>query len=278
MAFPSIRSQTTTNGTTASATPVVNLPATIARGDTIVVIFRNAAAGAIGWPDANWIELVDASDDGSVGQSGIAYKKAVGNEGGTTITLSSGNGKFASVSYAIQDAADPTVRPPELSTVAVGTVGQPDATTCTPTGGAKDYLWLTFFTMEGEQTGITSYPANFTLGQSGLANSGTAAAVTTNATIAAAARQQNASSQDAGAWVVAGTLDDSSAWTLALHPATEDLSVSLTESTRSFDVPAGIAAGVVGALLSLGMMQEVHPGKIKVAETVQAALSPPPSL
>lgn len=221
MAFPSIRSSANTNGTTATASPVVNLPATIAAGDTLVVYFKNATAGAIGWPSAEWVELVDASPDASVGQIGIAYRKALGGEGGTTITLSSGNGKFCAIARAVRDAADPTIRPPELSTVAVGTTGEPNATTCTPTGGAKDYLWDTFFLMEGEQTGITAYPASHTLDQTGLANSGTAGAVTTNCTAAAAARQLNASSLDAGVWDVTGTLDDSSAWTIAFHPAEE---------------------------------------------------------
>ncbi len=218
MAFPSIRSTINTNGTATSATPSVNLPATIKAGDTILVVFKSAAAGAIGWPDASWQELVDASPDASVGQIGIAYKKADGTEG-STISLTSGNGKFAAIAIAVQDATDPLIRAPEISTVAVGTTGEPNATTVTPTGGAKDYLWYTFFLMEGEQTGITSYPANFTLNQTGLANSGTGGAVTTNCTIAGAGRQQNAASQDAGVWDVTGTLDDSSAYTVAFHPA-----------------------------------------------------------
>lgn len=275
MAFPSIRgSVATTNGTTATASPVVNLPASVSKGDTLFVVFRCAVAGAIGWPDANWNELVDDSPDASDDQIGVAWKKAVGNEGGTTITLSSGNGKFSAVAYCIQDAADPTVRPPELSTVATGTsAGQPDATACTPTGGAKDYLWLTFETMEGEQTGVTTYPSNFTLGQSGLANSGTAGAVTTNTTIAAAARQQNAASQDAGAWSIAGTLDDWSAYTAAFYPAAEDLSASISESTRVFERIVGAAIGVALSV-GIGVFGELP----KLADTVQAAMSPPPFL
>jgi hypothetical protein len=218
MAFPSIRSFNTTNGTTATGTPVINLPATIRAGDIIWVFFRVAVAGAIGWPDATWNEMFDSSPDGADDQNAAAWRKADGTEG-ATITLTCTSGKFAAVSYAIQDSADPTIRPPELSTVAIGTTAQPNATTCTPTGGAKDYLWLTFVGQEGEQTGITSYPTNYTLGQSGLVNSGTAAAVTTNVTIQAAARQANAASEDAGAWTIAGTLSNWSAWTIAFHPA-----------------------------------------------------------
>jgi hypothetical protein len=218
MAFPSIRSQNTTNGTTGTTTPVVNLPATVVAGDILVVFIRVAVAGAIGWPNASWHEIIDASDDGADDQNAMAWKVAQGNEGGTTITLSSGNGKFSSFSYAIKDAAG-DITPPQLSTVATGTTGQPNATTCTPTGGAKDYLWITFTGNEGEQTGVTTYPTNYTLGQTGLANSGTGGLPATNTTCCAAARQNNASSEDAGAWTIAGTLSNWSAWTLAIHPA-----------------------------------------------------------
>jgi len=220
MAFPSNRSIATTNGTSASTTPVVTLPATINAGDTIFVVFRSAVAGAVGWPDATWTELFDASPDGADDQMAAAWKKATGTEGGTTITLSSGNGKFCAYAAAILDAADPTVLPPELSTAATGTTpNQPDATTCTPTGGSKDYLWTTFFGMEGEQTGITTYPTNYTLNQSGLANSGTGGLTSTNVTMAAASRQATAASEDAGVWAVAGTLINWTAYTIAFHPA-----------------------------------------------------------
>lgn len=217
MAFPTSRSQIVTNGTSASATPVVTLPASMLSGDTIVVIFRNAAAGAIGWPDASWTEFFDASADGALGHMAAAWRKANGTEG-ATISLTSASSKFCAVAYAIQDAHDPLLLPPQLSTAAIGTTGEPNATTCTPTGGAKDYLWLTFYGMEGEQTGVTAYPANYT-GAQLFANSGTAGAVTTNCTIGAATRQLNAASEDAAVWDVTGTLDDSTAYTMAFHPA-----------------------------------------------------------
>lgn len=217
MAFPSVRSQATTNGTTASATPALNLPATIAAGDTLLGLFRCAVGGAVGWP-ANWNELVDAAPDVSGDQVSIAWKRAVGTETGT-ISLTSANGKFGGIIISYAGAIDPTVRAPELSTVAVGTTpNQPDATTCTPTGGAKDYYWTTWYSMSGEQTAVTTYPTNFTLNQSGLVNSGTGGATTTNVTMASAGRQQNASSQDAGVWSIAGTLEGWSAYTIAIHP------------------------------------------------------------
>src|SRR5262245_36187655 len=229
---PRIRTFAITNGTTAGASVSVNLPATVSAGDTLFVIHRVAVAGAIGWP-ANWTELVDASPDGADDQISVAWKKADGSEGGTTITLTQTSGKFASAAWAIQDAEDPTVQAPELSTVATGTsAAQPDATTVTPTGGAKAYLFLTFQLMEGEETGVTTYPTNYTDGQSGLANSGTAAATTTNCICTGAARRLTtpAASEDAGAWTIAGTLGNWSAYTAAFHPLTLKENLKVSES------------------------------------------------
>lgn len=217
MASPAIASTGTTNGTTASATPALNLPSGIQQNDLLVGYFRAASAGAVTWP-TGWNELVDASPDGADDQVSIAWKRATGAETGT-ITLASGGGKFGGIIRRITGAADPLVRPPEISTVATGTSPtQPNATTVTPTGGSKDYLFDTVYLMEGEQTGVTSYPANYTSGQTGLVNSGTAGATSTNVTLAAAGRQLTAASDDAGAWTIAGTLINWSAYTLVVHP------------------------------------------------------------
>ena len=215
MAFPSIHAAIGTNGTTATATPSVNLPAPLVAGYTLIIFFKSAVAGAIGFP-AGWVELVDASPDASVGQIAIAYKRCDGSEG-STVSLTSGNGKFAATAYLVRGATNPDVRAPEISTVAVGTTGEPNPTAVAPTGGAQDYLFLTVYFMEGEQTGVTAYPASYTLNQL-FANSGTAGAVTTNCTIGSAGRQANTASEDAGVWDVTGTLDDSSAYTVAFHP------------------------------------------------------------
>lgn len=264
MAFPSVRSSIVTNGTSASATPAVNLPATIAAGDVIFVLFRVAVAGAIGWPDATWNELFDESPDASDDQWAAAWRKADGTEG-ATITLSCTSGKFSAIAWAIQDSIDPATRPPQLSTVATGSGTQPNATTCTPTGGAKDYLWLTFYGMEGEQTGITTYPTSYTLAQQ-FANSGTAGAVTTNCTLGGAARQLNAASEDAAAWTVGGTLDDWSAYTIAFHPAVAVTTASQVEGigrVRKRWVPKSWESVPARSLWDAVQAQPIPPGAQK---------------
>jgi hypothetical protein len=219
VASPTIRTSIVTEITTATTAPVINIQAaagTIKGGDTILVVFRSAAAGAVGFP-AGWSELVDAAPDDSGDQVAIAWKKADAGDG-TTITLSSGNGKCAACSWTIAGATDPTIRAPEISTVQVGVTTEPNATTVTPTGGSKDYLFLTLFTMEGEQTGVTAYPSGYTDGQL-YADTGTGGATTTNVSVGGAARGATAASEDTGVWDVTGTLDASSNYTIAFHPA-----------------------------------------------------------
>jgi len=216
MAFPSIRNTATTNGTTASATPVVNLPTGIRAGDTVLVLLRQSAAGVIGFP-AGWTELFDDTTDPSANQTCLAWRKADGTEG-ATITCSSGNGKFAAVAWAIPGAADPLIRPPEFATLVTGTSLIPDPGTVTPTGGAKDYLWLALAGQEGENTGPT-YPTNYTVSQL-AADSGTAGVVTTNVRVAGAVRTNlNAASENPGTFTYTGTSDDWTATTVAVHPA-----------------------------------------------------------
>jgi len=72
VAFPSLNNVVSTNGTTASTTPVVNITPNVA-DELLFVLFRSAVAGAIGWP-AGWIEMFDASDDASDDQMAFAYR------------------------------------------------------------------------------------------------------------------------------------------------------------------------------------------------------------
>ena len=216
MAFPSVSQTNTTNGTTATATAALNLPTGILAGDLLIVYVRVAIIGAIGWP-AGWVEVFDESPDAADDVNALAWRKADGSEG-STVTISNGNAKFASMSWRITGAESPTVQAPEVGARTTGSATQPDAGTVTPTGGSKDYLWITVYGMEGEQTGVTTYPTNYASNQL-FANSGTAGAVTTNVTMGAANRTATASSENAGVWSVAGTLDDWTAFTIAVHPS-----------------------------------------------------------
>lgn len=218
--FPTPILSGVTNGTTATATPTVNLPTTISEHGRklLVSIHRCAVAGAIGWP-ANWVELYNASGDAADDVISIAYKWILSSDGGNQISLTQGNGKFANLMWLIAGAEDPSIRPPELSTIAIGTTTPVNPTTVTPTGGVKNYLWLWLGGWGGEQT---SPPATAPTGYSTPmigANSGTAGAVTTNVRVASAWKNATAASEDPPTVAISATASGWSGWGMAIHPA-----------------------------------------------------------
>ena len=95
--------------------------------------------------------------------------------------------------------------PPQAAAVeTTGTSTTPDPPNLTPTGGAKDYLWIWAGGWEGEQT---SPPAGSPTGGNYAnniigANSDTAGAVTTNCRVALATRNLNAASENPPAWTI----------------------------------------------------------------------------
>jgi hypothetical protein len=208
MSFPSVRGFATSN----TNAPNINLPSIVIVGDILLVIIRCTSGSGISWP-IGWTELFDNSNDGSNDRMAAAWKTANGSEGGTVIVLSSSNAKFAALSIAVQDASALT-----LGIINIGNnPSQPNAGICNP-GIVADYLWFTFYGMEGEQTAIGAYPSGYILSQTGIVTTNIAGAPQNNCTMAGAGKQLNAVSEDAGVWNVSGGLRDWMAGTIAFHP------------------------------------------------------------
>lgn len=217
MAFPTIEAVGETNGSTAATNKVCNLPTGIVNGSLLILELRSNVADTHSTP-AGWTMLIlnntaDASDD----TTSIWYRQADGTEGATVTVNGTASSKFTSVSLRISGHSNPATQAPEISAVATGTSVSPNSLSLSPTGGAKDYLWLTMAAYEGEQTDPPTFPTNYTLGQV-AASSGTAGVVATNSRSASAGRQLNASSEDPGAYTISAS-DDWTAVTIAVHPA-----------------------------------------------------------
>lgn len=216
MAFPTVVSTNESSLNTAGTTHTVNLPGSLVSGNLILILLDKGSTAATFNADGAWTELVDENAGNGIT---IWYRVSDGAEGATKAFTSSASTRSAHTSYQISGAEDPGTQAPELSTVATGTSANPNATTCTPTGGAKDYLWITMFGQAGEQldddslTTVTptgfSNPLEKTCGTAGTNLGGM---------IASAEQQLNAASLDATAW----TSSDATAWrayTIAIHPA-----------------------------------------------------------
>ncbi len=244
MAFPAVRSSNESSTNSAGTTHTLNYPATISAGDTLLILLGKGSTAATMNAVTDWNELVD---ENAAWGGFVAWKKATGSETGTIAFTSSANTKSASVMYAISGAADPTVTPPEISTVATGTSNAPNPTTCTPTGGAKDYKWITFFILgaAGEEADDDTWCNNAATNYSGLLQktSGTAG-TNIGAYIASCNRDNNAASEDAS-WP-SGSTDGANtwrAWTVALHPAPPIVSPPfLTKTLRRANLRYGPVA------------------------------------
>jgi outer membrane protein W len=207
------------SGSTAAGSHAVTLPATVSPGSLLMIFGRVAGAGAVSMP-AGWTVVQDSSD-ASDDVTFYAYMNtlAVGNEDGTSVTVTHGaTQKMSAHAVSITGAADPATLPPQASTVAVGTTTTVNPTTATPTGGSKDYLWLWFGAWDGEQTLTKAAATNYT--DRADVGTGTGGAVTTNTQQKLGDRAVAGASEDPGA---IGTLSVApsgwTAWTIAIHPA-----------------------------------------------------------
>lgn len=221
MAFPTVvGSVAETAVSTAGTSHVINLPSLAAGNLCIILLNRGVGAGTFNTL-SGWTELLD---EATVNGMTIWYRLCDGSEGATVTFTSTGSTRSAALAYEISGAADPAVQAPQLSTIAVNTNTSPNATTCTPTGGAKDYLWISFFGCGGEEadddTWCTAAPAtpsafsNLVQKACGIAGS------SLGGIIAAAQLASNASSMDAGAFTLAASLSWR-AYTMAIHPASD---------------------------------------------------------
>lgn len=215
MAFPAVVTTNESSTNTAGTSHVVNLPGSLVVGNLIVILLDKGSTAATVNAVADWSEVVDENSGNGLY---VLCHEVNGSEGSTLTLTTSASTRSAEISYQISGAAAPFVQLPELSTVATGTSVNPNATTCTPTGGAKDYLWLTFFGSAGEEadddTWVTGTPTSFTnLLQKSCGTAGT----NLGGLIGSAQQQLNAASLDAAQF----TMAVSAAWrayTLAIHP------------------------------------------------------------
>jgi len=206
-----------TSGSTAATSHSVVLPATVNANDLLMMFGRVAVTGTVAVTGGGWTITQDSSD-ASDDVTFWAYRDTLadGTEDGTSVTVTHGNGKMAAVTMAIGGAEAIATQPPQASTVVTGTSVNPDPGSLTPTGGAKDYLWLWFGGWEGEQTLSKTPATNFT--DDPDVSTGTGGVVATNCQIKTGRQELNTSSLNP-VFITLSASDDWTAWTIAVHPA-----------------------------------------------------------
>ena len=203
------------------------MPSGVSAGDTLVALIRYSTEQGLSGTTtglcntSKWVRLVDGSQaDGANDRNYILVAKADGSETGTITTPLTGASRIAAIVRCIKDAADPTVTPPEISSVVSSTTFDP--ANLTPTGGALDYLWLYLATCAGEPSPWppATPPTNYSTNWDG-ATTGTGGVTSGNCCVAVGSRQLNASSENMPSLGSGGAASGLS-WAMAVFPIQEE--------------------------------------------------------
>lgn len=213
MAFPVVQTTAESITSTAGTNHVVTLPTGIVANDLILVCMDIGSTAATLNAHADYSELLD---ENSANGLKILYRYATGGETNPTL-VSSASTRDATITYRISGAENPATQAPQIGTTASGSGTTPNPPAVTPTGGAKDYLWIAMFGRDGEEadddTWVTAAPTGFSnLLQKACGVAGT----NLGGMVATAEQQLNASSLDPATFTCA-----TGGWraqTIAIHP------------------------------------------------------------
>jgi hypothetical protein len=208
MAAPVVASTAVTNISTAADPWTVNMPASIAAGDLLLYFIRIAGNVSMTNPTGTDLirqDLSDASDD----IQNIYGKIATGSEGATEQIQLASTAKGACIVARITGAARTGTWGSGGSIVEcaaahtnIGTTANANPNAITPTGGAKDYLYMVMLGMDHETATFSAGPAGYGAPAPVTANSGTAGAVATNCQIAIAGKgTTGTTTEDPGGWI-----------------------------------------------------------------------------
>ncbi len=211
----------------------VTLPNGIVAGDLLLVVGRGGGTITTllptGW---SWLiqnDQTDASDD----TVSVIYKWADGTEG-TTLSWDMGFAiKGSAIAWRITGAINPATQPPELvSSLFTTVVNSANPASISPTGGSKDYLFITIVSKDGIGV-VTAAPSGYTnLSVGTSAGSGGAA---TNATVAGSSKQATTATEDPGIFTHAAATTGGVCYTIAIHPgAAHPTYFGVTASSYTF--------------------------------------------
>jgi len=261
MAFPVLETTATTTGFVADSTPDINLPSGIQADDLLIILFRTGS-GSGASPPSGWTELTESLDSGD--GTTISYKWADGTESGT-VAFSTVSARFTGIAFRISGAENPGTQPPEFSTITTGSDAAPNSGSRTPTGGAKDYLWLSLVAWaSGPAVTNRTPPTNYSNDTGAGDSSGIVR-------VLGATRSHNASTENPGAW----TIDSSAAWigwTVAVHPeaTVTDVDIFPDPLVIDLDFPAPTVTAGGGQA-----WQRIGGGTVVESNTTQASVGYP---
>lgn len=208
-AFPSVVTESTDFEDANTATHTITLPSGIVANNLVLCVGAMDASTSITYPSP-WVEFPEV-EDGDV-EFTAGYLRATGGE--TTLVVTSGDNQRSSW-HCFRITDDNLSQAPELVTTQHATTSTPDPASIDPTGGSKDFLWITAVAVDLSPTAITvsGFPSGY--GNTGQEDSD----ASTGAALLGWARRTNAATtEDPGAWTLTASDAGIVTGTFAIHP------------------------------------------------------------
>jgi ribosomal protein S19 len=229
MAFPVVEQAIESSTNTAGTSHVVDLPTATANQLLLIILDKGSTAATVN-AHASLTELLDENSGNGLY---IAYRWMDGTEPSTYTLTTSANTRSARIAYRLSGVVNPAAVAPQIGTTGTGTSATPDPPASAAPPSTKDYLFIAFAGMAGEEADDDTWgntpPTNYTPSPPRQKSCGTAG-TNLGGLIVAAERQLNTgSAQDPGTFGV----DTSAAWrsqTITVHPP---LNTTVTPSTAS---------------------------------------------
>lgn len=214
-ATPTITDDQTSTDGAADSTQTITLPSPIAADDLLLCVIATDGTGSAtathSWP-GSWNELVDRADAANTMSYSVGWLKAVGNEDGTTINVTtSTNEGSVTRCYAIDGANADSA--PDISAGWEGSSPNPNPDAVTPVGGSDDYLYFAFAGQWGTRT-VSAYPSGYS--NTGYSDSNAGGAEEN--VLAWATKATTSSTTDNPGTFTFSAWTDSMAWTIAVAP------------------------------------------------------------
>lgn len=242
MASPVVVEAIESSTNTAGTSHVVTLP-TATEGQLLLIILNKGSTAATINSHASLTELLDENLANGLY---VAYRWMDGTEPASYTLTSSANTRTARIAYRISGAANPATSPPEIGTTGTGTSATPDPPASATPSSSKDYLFIAFAGMAGEEADDDTWgntpPTNYLPNPPRQKSCGTAGTNLGGLILSAERALTTGSAENPGTFGV----DVSAAWrsqTIMVHP---DLTQALTQSS-TFTNTASFFAAVVAA-------------------------------
>lgn len=215
------------NPTTAATNHTVSLP-TATAGQLLLIIADKGSTAATMNAHASLTELLDENQANGLY---IAYRQMDGTEPASYTLVTSASTRLASIAYRISGAADPATQAPQIGTTGSGTSATPDPPASAAPGSTKDYLFIAFAGMAGEEADDDTWgntpPTNYTPSPPRQISCGTVGTNLGGLILSAERALNTGSAENPGTFGV----DVSAAWrsqTIMVHPGAQTKAVSDT--------------------------------------------------